>query len=133
MNWTTAQAQRRAAEDEVLRLQGVKNQFDMLLSNLRESVENLAGEIEAIDGRIQENEVRNAAAEQTVADREEVRRQAAAYRRRPSYPGRASWPSPDNCLRLSPPTRRSWLPSTPTGRALRRAADLRTLAAELSW
>ncbi len=29
--------QRRAAEDEVLRLQGVKNQFDMLLSNLRES------------------------------------------------------------------------------------------------
>ena len=36
----------------------------------RESVENLAGEIEAIDGRIQENEVRNAAAEQTVADRE---------------------------------------------------------------
>lgn len=46
----------------------MKNQFDMLLSNLRESVENLAGEIEAIDGRIQENEVRNAAAEQTVAD-----------------------------------------------------------------
>ena len=67
---TTAETQRRAAEDEVLRLQGVKNQFDMLLSNLRESVENLAGEIEAIDGRIQENEVRNAAAEQTVADRE---------------------------------------------------------------
>lgn len=65
---TTAETQRRAAEDEVLRLQGVKNQFDMLLSNLRESVENLAGEIEAIDGRIQENEVRNAAAEQTVAD-----------------------------------------------------------------
>ncbi len=51
---TTAETQRRAAEDEVLRLQGVKNQFDMLLSNLRESVENLAGEIEAIDGRIQE-------------------------------------------------------------------------------
>ena len=113
---TTAETQRRAAEDEVLRLQGVKNQFDMLLSNLRESVENLAGEIEAIDGRIQENEVRNAAAEQTVADRK-VRRQAAAYRRRPSYPGRAScWPSPGNCLRLSPPTRRSWPPSTPTGR-----------------
>ena len=67
---TTAETQRRAAEDEVLRLQGVKNQFDMLLSNLRESVENLAGEIESIDGRIQENEVRNAAAEQTVADRE---------------------------------------------------------------
>ena len=55
---STAESQRRAAEDEVLRLQGIKNQFDMLLANLRESIENLNGELEAIDGRIKENEGR---------------------------------------------------------------------------
>ena len=32
-SWTTAETQRRAAEDEVLRLQGVRNQFDMLLAH----------------------------------------------------------------------------------------------------
>ena len=42
----------------------------MLLSNLRESVENLSGELEAIDGRVKDNEARAAAAEQTVAERE---------------------------------------------------------------
>ena len=129
----TAETQRRAAEDEVLRLQGVKNQFDMLLSNLRESVENLAGEIEAIDGRIQENEVRNAAAEQTVADREgeaaSCRVQAEAI-----LSGQSELLAQSGQLSEAIAAHKAELAAIDANRegALRRAADLRTLAAELS-
>ena len=125
--------QRRAAEDEVLRLQGVKNQFDMLLSNLRESVENLAGEIEAIDGRIQENEVRNAAAEQTVADREgeaaSCRVQAEAI-----LSGQSELLAQSGQLSEAIAAHKAELAAIDANRegALRRAADLRALAAELS-
>ena len=130
---TTAETQRRAAEDEVLRLQGVKNQFDMLLSNLRESVENLAGEIEAIDGRIQENEVRNAAAEQTVAEREgeaaSCRVQAEAI-----LSGQSELLAQSGQLSEAIAAHKAELAAIDANRegALRRAADLRTLAAELS-
>ena len=130
---TTAETQRRAAEDEVLRLQGVKNQFDMLLSNLRESVENLAGEIEAIDGRIQENEVRNAAAEQTVADREgeaaSCRVQAEAI-----LSGQSELLAQSGQLSEAIAAHKAELAAIDANRegALRRAADLRALAAELS-
>ena len=130
---TTAETQRRAAEDEVLRLQGVKNQFDMLLSNLRESVENLAGEIEAIDGRIQENEVRNAAAEQTVADRE---REAASCRVQAEaiLSGQSELLAQSGQLSEAIAAHKAELAAIDANRegALRRAADLRTLAAELS-
>ena len=130
---TTAETQRRAAEDEVLRLQGVKNQFDMLLSNLRESVENLAGEIEAIDGRIQENEVRNAAVEQTVADREgeaaSCRVQAEAI-----LSGQSELLAQSGQLSEAIAAHKAELAAIDANRegALRRAADLRALAAELS-
>ena len=130
---TTAETQRRAAEDEVLRLQGVKNQFDMLLSNLRESVENLTGEIEAIDGRIQENEARNAAAEQTVADREgeaaSCRVQAEAI-----LSGQSELLAQSGQLSEAIAAHKAELAAIDANRegALRRAADLRTLAAELS-
>ena len=130
---TTAETQRRAAEDEVLRLQGVKNQFDMLLSNLRESVENLAGEIESIDGRIQENEARNAAAEQTVADREgeaaSCRVQAEAI-----LSGQSELLARSGQLSETIAAHKAELAAIDANRegALRRAADLRTLAAELS-
>ena len=130
---TTAETQRRAAEDEVLRLQGVKNQFDMLLSNLRESVENLTGEIEAIDGRIQENEVRNAAAEQTVADREgeaaSCRVQAEAI-----LSGQSELLAQSGQLSEAIAAHKAELAAIDANRegALRRAADLRALAAELS-
>ena len=66
----TAEAQRRQAEDEVLRLEGTKKHFDILLQTLRESMENLEGEIEAIDGRLQENGKRSAEAEARVAQQE---------------------------------------------------------------
>ncbi len=130
---TTAETQRRAAEDEVLRLQGVKNQFDMLLSNLRESVENLAGEIESIDGRIQENEARNAAAEQTVADREgeaaSCRVQAEAI-----LSGQSELLTRSGQLSETIAAHKAELAAIDANRdgALRRAADLRALAAELS-
>ena len=44
----TAEAQRRHAEDEVLRLEGIRGQYDLLLRSLEESVENLAGELESV-------------------------------------------------------------------------------------
>ena len=105
----------------------------MLLSNLRESVENLAGEIEAIDGRIQENEVRNAAAEQTVADREgeaaSCRVQAEAI-----LSGQSELLAQSGQLSEAIAAHKAELAAIDANRegALRRAADLRTLAAELS-
>ena len=130
---TTAQAQRRAAEDEVLRLQGVKNQFDMLLSNLRESVENLSGELEAIDGRVKDNETRAAAAEQTVAEREgeaaDCRAQAEAI-----LSGQSELLAQSGQLSETITARKAELATLSANRegALRRAADLRQLASELS-
>ena len=107
--------------------------LDMLLSNLRESVENLAGEIEAIDGRIQENEARNAAAEQTVADREgeaaSCRVQAEAI-----LSGQSELLARSGQLSETIAAHKAELAAIDANRegALRRAADLRTLAAELS-
>ena len=66
----TAEAQRRQAEDEVLRLEGTKNHFDILLQTLRDSMENLEGEIETIDSRLQENDKRSAEAEARVSQQE---------------------------------------------------------------
>ena len=68
----TAEAQRRQAEDEVLRLEGTKKHFDILLQSLRESLENLEGELTAIDGRLQDNVGRAAAAEKKVAEEESI-------------------------------------------------------------
>ena len=73
----TAEGQRRQAEDEVLRLEGRKSHFDILLASLRENVENLTGEEEALAGRLQDNESRAKAAEETVAQQESA---AAAFR-----------------------------------------------------
>ena len=51
----TAEGQRRRAEDEVLRLEGAGNHFDILLRSLRESRENLEGELESLTGRLADN------------------------------------------------------------------------------
>ena len=66
----TAEGQRRQAEDEVLRLEGRKNHFEILLASLRENLDNLAGEEEALAGRLRDNEVRAKTAEETVAQQE---------------------------------------------------------------
>ena len=76
----TAEAQRRQAEDEVLRLQGRRDHYDILIQSLRDSGENLSGELTAIDGRLQDNETRLTEARDTVAAKEaeaaDCRRQA---------------------------------------------------------
>ena len=66
----TAESQRRQAEDEVLRLEGTKNHFDILLRSLEENLENLEGELESLRGRLADNQTRSAQAEQAVAEQE---------------------------------------------------------------
>ena len=76
----TAEGQRRQAEDEVLRLEGLKNHYAILIENLENSLENLSGELSALDGRLKDNEARLKAAADTVAAQEaaaaDCRRQA---------------------------------------------------------
>ncbi len=73
----TAEGQRRQAEDEVLRLEGRKNHFDLLLASLRENLDNLTGEEKALAGRLGDNEARAKAAEETVTAQEAA---AAGFR-----------------------------------------------------
>jgi len=68
----TAESQRREAENEVLRLEGTKKHFDILLRSLRENLENLAGELESLTGRLEENAGRIATAEKAVAHQESI-------------------------------------------------------------
>ena len=75
----TAKGQQRAAEDEVLRLEGRQSHFDLLAQSLRESVENLEGEQAALAGRLADNETRARAAAEQIAARE---REAQALRAR---------------------------------------------------
>jgi len=63
----TAEAQRREAENEVLRLEGRKNHYDILLSGLRDALENLSGEQTALEGRLEDIAVRIRAAEERAA------------------------------------------------------------------
>jgi len=67
---STAEAQRRQAEDEVLRLEGRANQFDALLRGLEGSRQNLESERTALVGRLEESRETAAAAEQRVAEQE---------------------------------------------------------------
>mgnify|MGYP004640352435 CR=1 FL=1 len=67
----TAKGQQRAAEDEVLRLEGRQSHFDLLAQSLRESVENLEGEQAALTGRLADNETRARAAAEQIAAREQ--------------------------------------------------------------
>ena len=73
----TAESQRRAAEDEVLRLEGAKGQYDILLRGMRDNLENLEGELESLVGRLEENTGKAAEAEKCVAEQEAA---AARYR-----------------------------------------------------
>ena len=130
---TTAQAQQRAAEDEVLRLQGVKNQFDQLLSSLRESVENLTGELTAIDGCLKDNETRAEQARAAVSQRE---REAADFRRRAEsvLSGQSQLLAESDRLTERITAHKEELASLAAQRegAARRAEDLRRLAGDLT-
>ena len=74
----TAASQQRSAEDEVLRRQGEKNQYDALLAAMQENLESLRQEKESLHTRMTETKQRLADAERRVAEAE---RQAADFRR----------------------------------------------------
>ena len=129
----TAEAQRRHAEDEVLRLEGVQNQFQMLLSGLRESVGSLTGELTAIDERLRANAECAAGAEKTIAEREA---EAAALRESAErvLSGQSELLAESGRLAENVTACKTELASLNANREgiLRRAADLRQLAEDLS-
>ena len=90
----TAEAQRRQAEDEVLRLEGTRGQYDLLLHSLEENVENLTGELESLAGRLEDNERRAAAAQSEIDRQESAAADLRARASRPSPASRSCWPSP---------------------------------------
>ena len=128
----TAESQRRTAEDEVLRLEGLKNHFDILLRSLRENLENLEGELESLNGRLEDNAVRAKAAEQRVAEQEA---QAAGYRAQAeeALSGQTELLERSNALAEAITEKKTDLASLAAERegTLSRAADLRKLAEEL--
>ena len=77
-----AESQRRQAEDEVLRLEGTGNHYELLLNSLRTSCENLEGERVSLEGRLEDNAARARAAAGEAARQEglaeDCRRQAEA-------------------------------------------------------
>ena len=74
----TAESQRRQAEDEVLRLEGVKNHYEILLRGLRDSLENLEGERASLAGRLEENRSRAETAQREIAEQERLAEQYRA-------------------------------------------------------
>ena len=128
----TAESQRRAAEDEVLRLEGLKNHFDILLRSLRENLENLEGELESLNGRLEDNAARAKAAEQRVAEQEAL---AAGYRAQAeeALSGQTELLERSNALAEAITEKKTDLASLTAERegTLSRAADLRKLAEEL--
>ena len=67
-----AESQRRQAEDEVLRLEGRKNQFDALLQGLNGQRESREQELTALAARLEENRTRTEKAQRELAAQEEL-------------------------------------------------------------
>lgn len=112
----TAEAQRRHAEDEVLRLEGIRGQYDLLLRSLEESVENLAGELESLAGRLTDNDARSAAAQVEINRQESAAADARPRQRRLFPANRSCWRNPVPWPRRSAAERAIWLPWRPSGR-----------------
>ena len=129
----TAEAQRLEAEKEVLRLEGTKKHFDVLLDSLRENLENLEGELESLDGRLKDNAKRSAAVEKTIAEQEEL---AAGFHRQAEelLAGQSELLAQSGALTEEITGRKTELAGLAAEReaAVRRAADLRQLAADLT-
>jgi len=129
----TAEGQRRQAEDEVLRLEGAKNHFDILLKSLGENLENLTGELESLAGHLEDNRRRKEAAEQAIARQEA---QAAQYREQAgkALSGQSELLAQSSALTEEVTARKEALAALTAERdaAVQRAADLRRLAAELT-
>ncbi|MCF2664108.1 chromosome segregation protein SMC [Oscillibacter valericigenes] len=129
----TAEAQRRQAEDEVLRLEGSKNHFDILLRSLRDNLENLEGELVSLTGRLTDNAARSAEEEKAVAEQETL---AAGFRTKAeeALSGQSELLAQSGALTEEITGRKAELAALTAEReaALRRAADLRQLAADLT-
>ena len=129
----TAEAQRRQAEDEVLRLEGAKNHFDILLRSLRDNLENLEGELTSLTGRLGDNAVRSAEAEKAVAEQEAL---AAGFRAKAeeALSGQTELLAQSGALTEEITGRKAQLAALNAEReaAVRRAADLRQLVADLT-
>ena len=129
----TAEVQRRQAEDEVLRLEGTKGQYDLLLRSLEENVENLTGELESLAGRLEDNAARSAAAQAEIEKQEaaaaEARAQAEA-----ALSGQTELLEKSGALAEEISAKKSDLAALTAERdaTARSAADLRTLCADLS-
>ena len=129
----TAESQRRTAEDEVLRLEGIKNHFDILLRSLRENLENLEGELESLSGRLTENTARSAATEKEVVKQEaiaeDLRTKAAAI-----LADQSELLAQSGALTEEISGKKSELAGLTAQReaTVRRTADLRALAADLT-
>ena len=129
----TAESQRRQAEDEVLRLEGTKNHFDILLRSLQENLENLAGELESLSGRLTDNAGRAAQAERQVAEQEALAADCRA-RAEEALSGQSELLAQSGVLTEEITAKKSDLAALAAEReaTVRRAADLRQLAADLT-
>ena len=128
----TAEGQRRQAEDEVLRLEGTKNHFDILLHSLRENAENLSTELEGLAARLSDNAQRIQAAEKEVAAQEAL---AEGHRARAeaALSGQSELLAQSGLLAEEITGRKEALAALAAEREATsgRAADLRRLSAEL--
>ncbi|MBR5471687.1 MAG: chromosome segregation protein SMC [Oscillibacter sp.] len=129
----TAESQRRTAEDEVLRLEGIKNHFDILLRSLRENLENLEGELVSLKGRLEDNAIRAAEAEKKAAEQDGI---AAAFRAQAeeALSGQSELLEKSGALTEEITGRKAALAALTAEReaTVRRAEDYRRLAADLT-
>ena len=129
----TAESQRRTAEDEVLRLEGTKNHFDILLRSLRENLENLEGELVSLKGRLADNALRAAEAEKKAAEQDGI---AAAFRAQAeeALSGQSELLEKSGALTEEITGRKAALAALTAEReaTVRRAEDYRRLAADLT-
>ena len=129
----TAESQRREAEDAVLRLEGQKNHYDVLLRSLRENLENLAGERQSLTGRLEDNAQRSAQAEARVAEQEAL---AAQYRTQAetALSGQSELLAQSNALaeEITEKKSRAAALSAEREAAEQRAEELRRLASDLT-
>ena len=129
----TAESQRRQAEDEVLRLEGIKNHFDILLRSLEENLENLEGELESLRGRLADNQARSAQAEKAMAEQEAL---AAGLRAQAeeALSGQSELLAKSSALAEDITAQKSAIAALEAQKeaTMARAADLRQLAESLS-
>ena len=129
----TAEAQRRQAEDAVVRLEGVKNHLTLLLQSRRDNQENLEGELESLDARLRDNAARTVETEAALKEQEE---KAAALRSQAEELlfGQSELLAKSGELTEEISARKSELAALAAEReaTAARGADLRRLCAELS-